>query len=74
MVANVVAEVPTEIMGSDYVIMSPHKPADSGFITVTMKKSYIAGVKSSVNTKTVRTSRTPIYEVHTAFPTLSTRV
>jgi hypothetical protein len=36
MVANAVTEVYTKIMGSDYVIMSPHKPADSGFSTVTM--------------------------------------
>jgi len=73
-VINAVAEVSTKIMGSDYVFVSPRKPADSGFITVTMKKHDMAGVNSSVNTKTARTSRTPIYEVHTALPTLSTRV
>jgi hypothetical protein len=67
MVTNAVVEVSTKIMGSDDVIMSPYKPADSGFITVTMKKHDIAGVKSSVNTKTARTSKTPIYEEHTAF-------
>jgi len=74
MVINAVAEVSTKIMGSDYVIVSPCKPADSGFITVTIKKHDMARVNSSVNTKTARTSRTPIYEVCTALPTLSTRV
>jgi hypothetical protein len=52
MVTNAVAEVSTKIMGSDYVILSSCKSADSGFITVTMKKHDIARVNSSMNTKT----------------------
>lgn len=53
-------------MGSADVIMSPVKPADGGFISDLRKKHDVGAVKSSANTKTARTSRTPMYGVRNA--------
>jgi hypothetical protein len=64
MVASAVAKGTTnKNMGPTYIIRSPGKPAEDGFIRVTGKKCDVGAVKSTEDTKIARKSRTLMYIV-----------